>query len=327
MGLMQAPGFWQFGRNRWWSRVLCPLAGLYGKITTDRAQRPPRWKAPVPVICIGNLTMGGAGKTPTSIALAQFFKAQGKNPIFLTRGFGGHMKGPLMVGAHGTHDVGDEPLLLKEIAQVCVSRDRVGGAKLCVQKGADVIIMDDGFQNPDLHKDLSLLVVDGGYGHGNERVFPAGPLRETLKNGLARADGVVLIGKDETGALARVAALRSDLPVIEARIEPIPRDDLQGRKVIAFAGIGRPEKFFTTLREMGCDLVETIPFPDHHPFVKDDIRPLCDKAKRMGARLLTTRKDLMRVPKEFAPEVDSIKIKLVWQQNNVVKALLSRIMG
>ncbi|WP_417822241.1 tetraacyldisaccharide 4'-kinase [Terasakiella sp.] len=323
--MKQAPSFWGYGYNSLWETVLSPLACLYNKITCTRAERPALWKAPIPVICIGNLTMGGAGKTPTAMAIAQYLQAAGKNPYFLSRGFGGHMKGPLMVGGHGTHEVGDEPLLLKEIAPVCVSRDRVAGAKLCVKKGADVIVMDDGFQNPHLHKDVSFLVVDGGYGHGNEKVFPAGPLRESLQSGLQRADGLVLIGADMTGALERVQRIRADIPVLQAYIQPLDRPDLVGRKVLAFAGIGRPEKFFETLRTMDCDLLDCVPFPDHHPYLIDDIRPLRERAKLAGARLITTRKDYMRLPKEFAQEVDVIKISLVWQGEDMLKAVLSKI--
>jgi len=323
--MKQAPEFWAYGHQSLWGHLLSPLAFLYNKITTVRAQKKPRWQAPVPVVCIGNLTMGGAGKTPTAIALAQYLQAMGKKPIFLSRGFGGHMKGPLMVGAHGTHEVGDEPLLLKEVAPVCVARDRVAGAKLCVKKGADVILMDDGFQNPHLHKDFSFLVIDGGYGHGNEKVFPAGPLRENLESGLQRADGVILIGEDRTNTINRLRDIRPDLPVMQAHIQPVSRPDLAGRQVLAFAGIGRPEKFFETLRSMDCHLLDCISFPDHHPYLIEDIRPLRERAKATGARLLTTRKDYMRLPKEFARDVDVIKIFLVWRDEDMLKAVLSKI--
>jgi len=322
-----APEFWAYGKKSPWPFLLSPLGAVYNIATSRRAVKTPRYKAPIPVICIGNLIMGGAGKTPTAMAVARYLKSLGMNPYFLSRGFGGHMKGPLIVGPHGTHEVGDEPLLLKQIAPVCVSADRVAGAKLCVKKGADVIIMDDGFQNPHLHKDLSLVVVDGGYGHGNGKVFPAGPLRETLKSGLKRADAVVLIGEDKTGAVARMKQVVSDLPILRAYIKPEERDGIEGRRLVAFAGIGRPEKFFETLAEMGGDVVEAVSFPDHHPFVKDDIKVLKDKAKDRQAILMTTEKDFMRLPKEFSQGVDIIKISLVWEGEDVLKPVFAKVTG
>ncbi|SCA55855.1 Tetraacyldisaccharide 4'-kinase [Candidatus Terasakiella magnetica] len=324
---MKAPSFWNFGKKTLRARLLSPIGALYHQATTRRANQQARWKAPVPVLCIGNITMGGAGKTPTALAIAHYLMEAGKSPIFLSRGYGGRLAGPVMVEDHTAVGVGDEPLLLKQLAPVCVSADRVAGAKMCVEQGADVIIMDDGYQNPHLYKDVSILVVDGGFGHGNEKVFPAGPLREKLTTGLARAQGLILIGEDKTGSLARIGNIRPDLPLIKAEIQVDPRDDLKGKKLLAFAGIGRPEKFFETLRSLGAELCEEVGFADHHPYSNEEINALKERAKNQGASLITTQKDRMRLPENMKKDIDWIKISLVWQGLDVLKPVLSPLLG
>ncbi|WP_240796843.1 tetraacyldisaccharide 4'-kinase [Terasakiella sp. SH-1] len=294
-------------------------------MTTRRANQEARGQASAPVICIGNLTMGGAGKTPTAMAIAALLKQQGKTPFFLSRGYGGSLSGPVIVDDHGAEQVGDEPLLLKQIAPVCVSHDRVAGADLCVRQGADVIIMDDGFQNPHLYKDMSLLVVDGGYGHGNEKVFPAGPLREKLASGLKRAHGVIMIGTDQTNSCERIQAVSSNIPLMKADIQVEDRADLAGQKVVAFAGIGRPGKFFDTVQRLGCIICETVSFADHHPYSLKELIALQEQGERYGAKLLTTQKDWVRLPEEMRKHVDYVKISLVWQDQDVVKALLASL--
>ncbi len=325
--MKKIPSFWFSGRPSLRAILLSPISALYHAATWRRAHRPALWRAPVPVICIGNLTMGGAGKTPTALAMAKYFKAQGKQVFFLSRGYGGRLKGPLLVTEkHSADDVGDEPLLLAQSASVCVSRDRVAGAKLCVKNGADVIIMDDGFQNPHLYKDLSVLVMDGGFGHGNEKVFPAGPLREKLENGLKRAKALVLIGPDKTDALYRIHTICPTLKVLRAQIEVCEEPALQGRKVLAFAGIGRPEKFYDTLRQMGAEIVAHKSFPDHYPYRREEIDALKKKAVEQKAVLVTTQKDKVRLDEEMARGVETVKIGLVWQDQNMLEAMLSPLM-
>lgn len=316
---MKRPRFWSYGSQSPFSLLLQPVASLYGKLSEKRAHRAPRWKAPVPVICLGNLTLGGAGKTPSALALAQSVRKMGKEPFFLTRGYGAKVTSPVMVDQHSASDVGDEPLLLSRVAPTCVSPDRVAGARLCCEKGADVIIMDDGFQNPDLQKDLSLIVIDGGFGHGNEQIFPAGPLRESLKSGLARADCVIFIGADATHLLSKL----DNIKVQMARIVPTEPVFSKGDRLVAFAGIARPDKFFNTLDDLGADLVERVPFGDHHAFSKADLSDLQHRAKHHQAGLITTEKDWVRLPEALQNQVLCQKIALAFEGKDVIHPLLN----
>lgn len=319
---MRAPKFWEYGSKSLRSTCLLPIAHIYNTISSRRAQKKPIWRASIPVLCIGNLIMGGAGKTPSAIALAKEFIAQGKKPYFLSRGYGGTLKGPLIVSGHSPIEVGDEPLLLSKTAPVCVSHDRIDGAKACIAAGANMIIMDDGFQNPNLHKDLSILIIDGGYGHGNEKTFPAGPLREQLSSGLKRAGACIIIGKDKTQSALRLKAIAPDLPIFQAHIKADVRPDLVNTKVFAFAGIGRPEKFYTTLKDMGCELVGEKSFPDHHFFSDKEIINLQNLAKNTDATLITTEKDWLRLPEKIQNQVDHIKITLEWDDKDMLNPII-----
>ncbi len=320
---MKAPRFWGHGQHSLRAGLLSPISQIYNAATSRRANKPARFHAPIPVLCVGNLIMGGAGKTPTAISLAQFLIQEGKNPVFLSRGYGGQLSGPVMVADHTSQDVGDEPLILKKTAPVCIAHDRVAGAKLCVEHGFDIIVMDDGFQNPHLHKDLSILVIDGGYGHGNEKVFPAGPLRESLRNGLARAQATVIIGEDKTNSASRIQEITPDLPVLFADVQPDDNSDFHDKNIISFAGIARPEKVYDTLSGLGAKIVDTRNFADHHPYSDQDLQQLIDLAKKKNAQLVTTEKDLVRIPKKYHPDINVIKITLEWNSPDVLKAVLS----
>ncbi|WP_028879548.1 tetraacyldisaccharide 4'-kinase [Terasakiella pusilla] len=322
---MKAPAFWSHGQTSCYAKLLAPLSCLYNQITTSRANRLADFKADIPVICIGNLTMGGAGKTPTAIALCKMLRRLGKNPAFLSRGYGGSLTGPVFVTtAHKAVEVGDEPLLLRQHAPVCVSQNRIDGAKALVAHGADIIIMDDGFQNPHLHKDLSLIVIDGGFGHGNERVFPAGPLRESLQNGLGRTDLAILIGDDATGTTERLHQIKPDLPILKAHIRAEENPVLRERPCLAFAGIGRPEKFFDTLNQQGLNLVGTEAFSDHHLFHANEINSLKEKAKNSGATLVTTEKDFVRLPPALQDGIETLKITLDFEQADMLNEHLKQ---
>ena len=306
---MRAPEFW--GRDAGWqAALLAPLAGLYALAARAR-QRKPGWMAPVPVICVGNLVVGGAGKTPAALAIQHYLGERGLAAHFLSRGHGGRLPGPLRVDPerHSAADVGDEPLLLAAQAPAWIARDRAAGAKAAIAGGAPALILDDGFQNPGLEKTVSLIVVDGGYGFGNGRVLPAGPLRETVEDGLARAQAVVLVGEDVTGTAERLAGR---LPVLTARLEPGAGQALEGRRLLAFAGIGRPEKFFATLRQNGAELVETTAYPDHHPYDPAEIDTLVRRARSQEAVPITTRKDWVRLTAEQKRQIEVLDIQLVW---------------
>jgi len=294
---VRAPDFWArpFGPA---AAALTPLSLVYGLAAELRfAAARPR-SAPLPVICVGNLVAGGQGKTPTALALGEILREAGRSPAFLTRGHGGRLSGPVLVDPerHEALDVGDEPLLLARFAPTIVSRRRLEGALLAASMGADVVVMDDGFQNPGLAKDLSLVVVDAGFGIGNGRIMPAGPLRAPLGRQLARAGGVVVVGQGAPAEPVLAEARRRGLPVLRARLEPgEAARGLRGERVLAYAGIGRPAKFFETLEALGAELSGTRSFPDHHRFTEEDAAALLGQAERLGARLVTTEKDWVRL--------------------------------
>lgn len=294
---LEAPQWWYEDR-RSTRLLLSPLAALYGLITPLRFAAAKPYRPKIPVICIGNFTLGGAGKTPAALAIADMIARMGVEPAFLSRGYGGMRTGPHEVSPNRdtAAQVGDEPLLLARHAVTVIARDRPAGARLIESKGAGAIIMDDGFQNPSLAKDLSLVVVDGAVGIGNGAVFPAGPLRAPLGFQLRRADGVVIVGNGESGDRLR-ARIGGAVPVFNAQIAP--SDDaawLRSAPIVAFCGIGRPEKFFATLESLGARLARKRAFPDHHAFSESDAVRLLRDANECAAQLVTTEKDWLRLP-------------------------------
>jgi tetraacyldisaccharide 4'-kinase len=299
---MRDPAFWWRERSAA-AALLAPAAACYGAIAGRRMARPG-CRAPVPVVCVGNFTVGGAGKTPTAIALAQLLMQAGRRPFFLSRGYGGRLAGPVLIDPSGAScawtaaDVGDEPLLLAAVAPAVVARDRPAGAAAAAAGGADTIIMDDGLQNPSVTKDLALAVVDGRRGVGNGRIFPAGPLRAPLKAQLDHVDAVLVAGAAGPAVEAIIEAARErGLPLFHGDLQPDPEAAaaLAGRPVLAFAGIADPGKFFATLEAHGIAAAIRRPFPDHHPYAADEITALVACADRDGLTLVTTEKDMARL--------------------------------
>jgi tetraacyldisaccharide 4'-kinase len=300
---MRDPAFWWRERSAA-AVLLAPAAACYGAVAAHRMSRPG-YRAPVPVICVGNFTVGGAGKTPTAIALARLLMQEGRRPFFLSRGYGGRLAGPVLIdpregreGGWTAADVGDEPLLLAAVAPAVVSRDRPAGVAAAVRSGADTIIMDDGLQNPSVTKDLALAVVDGRRGVGNGCIFPAGPLRAPLKAQLDHVDAVLVAGAAGPAVAAIVEAARQGaLPVFHGDLQPAPEAvaALGGKPVLAFAGIADPGKFFATLAAHGIAAAVRRPFPDHHPYAADEIAALVACADRDGLTLVTTEKDMARL--------------------------------
>lgn len=294
---MRSPAFWWQDTPSPAAMLLRPLSLIYGAVAGWRMKRRGE-TAGLPVICIGNFTAGGAGKTPTALAVAEMLDGAGESPAFLSRGYGGRLRGPLQVELHhSAADVGDEPILLASMAPTVVSRDRPAGARLAREIGATVLIMDDGLQNPSLLKDCAIAVVDGATGIGNGLPLPSGPLRAPMEAQWPAVDAVLVVG-DGTGgeAVAREAARRGKR-AFRGRLTPDPAlaEALRGRRVLAFAGIGRPEKFFETLRACGAVVAMARPFPDHHPYNASDLADLRREAESQGLQAITTEKDLVRI--------------------------------
>lgn len=294
---MRAPRHWD-DPDHWLARALSPVASVYASVSSLRARMVVPQRAGVPVICVGNITAGGSGKTPVSIAVARQLAALGHNPAFLTRGYGGRLAGPLLVDTDKAHavDVGDEPLLLARAFPTIVSANRPKGADMAGGYGASVVVMDDGFQNPSLHKDASLVVVDAAGGLGNGLLIPAGPMRETAEQALSRAHGLVVMGQG-SGADDVIALARSrKIPVFFSTLTPSgDTSQWRGKRVIAFAGIGRPENFFNTLEGLGADIRETQTFGDHHAFTDEEAQALLSRARDGALALVTTEKDMARL--------------------------------
>ncbi|HKA70915.1 MAG TPA: tetraacyldisaccharide 4'-kinase [Xanthobacteraceae bacterium] len=296
---MRAPAFWWRDAS-WAAALLGPLARLYGAVAARRLAQPGR-AAGVPVVCVGGLTVGGSGKTPTALMVGRLLGD--RQPVFLTRGYGGALAGPVTVdpARHSARDVGDEPLLLARVAPTVVARDRAAGAAAARAAGAGVIVMDDGFHNPAVAKDVSLVVVAADHGIGNGRVCPAGPLRAPLAAQLAKADALVVIGEGTAAAfapgIAAVIAAAPALPVFRGRLaaDAAALSALAGRPALAFAGIGHPDKFFVTLAAAGIAVAVRRPFPDHHRYTAAEAAALVAEAERANLTLLTTEKDLARL--------------------------------
>ncbi|NGM24112.1 tetraacyldisaccharide 4'-kinase [Roseomonas stagni] len=317
---MRAPAFWAGGGGVM-PLLLAPFSALYAQATARRMARPG-WQAPVPVICCGNATAGGAGKTTVALDIGRRLADRGVAAHFLLRGYGGTTKGPLLVDP-ATHDstlVGDEALLLADVRPTWVSADRAAGAKAAIEGNARAIVMDDGLQNPGLAKDLSLLIIDGGFGFGNGQIIPAGPLREPVAAAAARCQAAVLIGEDETGALAQ---LPPGMRVLRAKLVAGPEAAmLRGQPVFAFCGIANPRKFFATLQESGAVLAGREAFGDHYQYDAGEIQDLLAQAEAARALLVTTKKDFVRIPPQFRSRVTVVTVALQWQESAEIEGLL-----
>jgi len=320
---MRAPDFWTSDRAaaKALAVLLSPLGVLYGESVRWRQKRAHPFRPRARVLCVGNLTAGGSGKTPIAIALGRMLATRGKKVFFLTRGYGGQMHGPVQVdpARHMAADVGDEPLLLAAQSPTVVARDRAAGARLADSLGADIIVMDDGFQNFQIAKDVSLVVVDAETGFGNGRLIPAGPLREASAQGLARADGIVLMGD----GLPKLPPVNG--PILRAGLLPTSPEALSGRTVFAFAGIGRPEKFFRMLRTMGAVVAAAQAFPDHHGFTAPELSALKTAAANTGALLVTTEKDFVRLDPSARTNILPVPVHAVFTDASALTLLLDRL--
>ncbi|MDQ2094408.1 tetraacyldisaccharide 4'-kinase [Rhodalgimonas zhirmunskyi] len=327
---MQAPDFWENSPDApgWKARALAPLGWLYGRATARRVRQDGA-RVGVPVICIGNLNAGGVGKTPTVIALGRKLIEQGLNIHVVSRGYGGSAEGPLRVdpARDEAGKVGDEPLLMAAFFPVWVAKDRAEGCRHAAKAGADLILLDDGHQNPSVFKDLTMIVVDAEVGFGNGRCIPAGPLREPVKAGLARADAVLSIGPPEAQeSFSKQWGSAISLPHLKGVIRPVETGmEWPGLKAVAFAGIGRPEKFFNTLRGMGVDLIATHALADHQEITPALFNRLKTEANSKGLPLVTTEKDMMRLPVDLRRQVVFLPVALEVEDWSPLEAMVQKL--
>jgi len=324
----EAPPFW-WEKPDWRAYALYPVSSIYGFVARRRMINARREKLDIPVLCVGNFTVGGTGKTPVSIALAKQAKKMHLTPGFLSRGYGGTIHEPHVVDRKhdSARQVGDEPLLLSDHALTATTPNRAAGAKLLMERGCDFLIMDDGFQSAQIHMDYALVVVDGRYGIGNGHVLPGGPLRAPLIDQVRFATGIVRMGEDKAGEAVVRQAARAGRPIFEAWLRPRSADRFAGRRFLAFAGIGHPDKFFDTVTGAGGEVVMTRAFPDHHFYSNDELRELVNTAKTAELEIITTAKDFARLrnsiaPAELVDKLNVLEIDAVFENSIATKRII-----
>ena len=323
--MLKAPKFWYKKKDTYLSNTLYPLSLLFRFGTKIRNVISRKRVFQIPIICIGNIVVGGAGKTPVALKLGSMLKKNGYKPHFVSKGYGGiETNNTLIKEWHSAQSVGDESLLLSEVAPTWIGKDRNKSFILAKENGADCIIMDDGFQNPSLQKDFSIIVINGEQGFGNKRVIPSGPLRESIARGIARANLIIVIGEIDENTKRKIS---NSVPVIYANFK-ISKDNkiYKNQKITAFAGIAYPEKFYNSLNEQGAILEKKISYPDHHIFDENDMLNLAETANLTKSILVTTKKDFVRIPKSYRSLVSTLDGEIDFEDEGLLTEILSNLL-
>ena len=322
--MLKAPKFWYLKKDTFFSFILFPLSLIFRLGTKIRNITSHAYKSNIPIICIGNIVVGGAGKTPVSLKIGKILIEAGYNPHFVSKGYAGIIKNNTLVEPwHSPKSVGDESLLLSEIAPTWVGINRNKSIKLAKNKGANCVIMDDGFQNPKIYKDFSIIVINASQEFGNKRVIPSGPLRESIKRGLSRTNLIVVIG-DVTDYLKNT--IPNHIPIISAKFVINKNNKIfKGQKITAFAGIAYPEKFFNSLRDQGAKISKEVTYPDHHIFDENDLLSLAEIANQTKSILVTTQKDFVRIPKSYRALVNTLEGEIFFDNEDLIKEIISNV--
>ena len=322
--MLKAPKFWYKKKDTYLSILLYPLSLLFRFGTKVRNLISNKKKSNVPIICIGNIVVGGAGKTPVSLKIGKMLLNAGYNPHFLSKGYAGLVKNSTLVESwHSPKSVGDESILLSEVAPTWVGENRNNSAELAEKNGGDCLIMDDGFQNPTIQKNFSIVVINASQEFGNKRVMPAGPLRESINRGLSRTNLVIVIG-NASNTLRKT--IPTQIPIIEAKFQINKETKIfKGQKITAFAGIAYPEKFFYSLEEQGAKIVKEIVYPDHHIYDENDLLNLAETANKTQSILVSTRKDYVRIPKSYRSLVNTLDGEIVFENESLILEILSNV--
>lgn len=323
---LRSPKFWS-EKDSAIVKILKPISRLYSFISSTRLNNVTPEKAAVPVICVGNVVLGGAGKTPTVELVCEILKEGGFIPHILTAGYGGYLKNVVRVDAnlHSYLQVGDEALLSATVAPTWVGKNRVNSGKAAILAGANILVMDDGFQNNSIEKDFKILVVDSCQEFGNEHLFPAGPLRESIESGVKKSDVVLIIGEKNENLENKIKQFRSSIPISYAKMEVVSSIEVDNNKVVGFCGLGYPDKFKKTLINCGYEIMDFIAFSDHHPYTITEIQKLIKGAANVGATLVTTMKDYVKIPEVFKKDMSVISIKLKLENDDFKNLLLTSI--
>ena len=322
--MLKAPKFWYKKKDTYLSNTLYPFSLLFRVGTKIRNIISTKQQSPLPIICIGNIVVGGAGKTPVSLKIGKLLTKAGYRPHFISKGYAGLIKKNTLVQSwHSATSVGDESILLSEVAPTWIGIDRIYSSKLAKKEGADCLIMDDGFQNPTIEKDFSIVVINASQEFGNKRVMPSGPLRESIKKGLSRTNLIIAIGETSNKLKNTIP---SDIPLIEAKFEiKEGNKNFKGQNIIAFAGIAYPEKFFESLEEQGGKIVKQISYPDHYIYTENDLLSLAETANKTKSILVSTQKDYVRIPKPYRSLVNTLKGEIIFENEELLIEILSNV--